>query len=106
MNNNTDNEDIFGADIISLTDDEGNEYEFEVMDELDYNDGHYYALLPLFDDPENDISQDDTYMIFEAVEDENGDPQLAEIDDDDLLDELASLFEERMQEDTDDEDED
>ena len=38
------------------------------------------------------ISSDDTYMIFEAVEDEDGAPQLAEIDDDELLDELAEIF--------------
>lgn len=106
MNNNIDNEDIFDADLISLTDDEGNEYEFEIMDEIDYKDGHYYALLPLFDDPDNEISQDDTYMIFEAVEDENGEPQMAEIDDEDLLDELAAIFEERMQEGAEDESED
>ena len=96
MNNNIENEDIYDADPITLTDEDGNEFEFEVMDEIDYKDGHYYALLPLFDDPENEISQDDTYMIFEAVEDENGDPQLAEIEDDDLLDELAEIFEAKM----------
>ena len=96
MNNNIENEDIYDADLITLTDEDGNEFEFEVMDEIDYKDGHYYALLPLFDDPENEISQDDTYMIFEAVEDENGDPQLAEIEDDDLLDELAEIFEAKM----------
>ena len=96
MNNNIENEDIYDADLITLTDEDGNEFEFEVMDEIDYKDGHYYALLPLFDDSENEISQDDTYMIFEAVEDENGDPQLAEIEDDDLLDELAEIFEAKM----------
>ena len=106
MNNNIDNEDIFDTDLISLTDEEGNEYEFEVIDEIDYKDGHYYALLPLFDDPENEIYQDDTYMIFEAVEDENGEPQLAEIEDDDLLDELAAIFEEKMAQDEEADEED
>ena len=81
------------ADLISLLDDEGNEYEFEVIDEIDYKDGHYYALMPLFDLPDQDIEQGSTYMIFEAVEDENGYPQLAEIEDDDLLDEIAEIFE-------------
>ena len=81
------------ADLISLLDDEGNEYEFEVIDEIDYKDGHYYALMPLFDLPEQDIEQGSTYMIFEAVEDENGEPQLAEIENDELLDEVAEIFE-------------
>lgn len=86
-------EEMNEADLVSLLDDEGNEYEFEVLDEIDYKDGHYYALMPLFDLPEQDIEQGSTYMIFEAVEDENGDPQLAEIEDEDLLDEIAEIFE-------------
>lgn len=81
------------VDLISLLDDEGNEYEFEVLDEIDYKDGHYYALMPTFDLPDQDIESGSTYMIFEAVEDENGDPQLAEIEDEDLLDEIAEIFE-------------
>ena len=81
------------VDLISLLDDEGNEYEFEVLDEIDYKDGHYYALMPTFDLPDQDIESGSTYMIFEAVEDENGEPQLAEIEDVDLLDEIAEIFE-------------
>ena len=93
MSNNIENEEMYDADLISLIDDEGNEYEFEIIDEIDYKDGHYYALMPLFDMPEEGIDSQSTYMIFEAVEDENGEPQLAEIDDDDLLDEIAEIFE-------------
>ncbi len=89
----TENEDIFDANLISLVDEDGNEYEFEILDEIDYKDGHYYALMPLFDMPEDGIDSESTYMIFEAVEDENGDPQLAEIEDDELLDEIAEIFE-------------
>lgn len=92
-NNNIENEEMYDADLISLIDDEGNEYEFEIIDEVDYKDGHYYALMPLFDLPEEGIDSQSTYMIFEAVEDENGEPQLAEIDNDDLLDEVAEIFE-------------
>ncbi len=90
---NMENEEMYEADLISLEDEDGNEYEFEILDEIDYKDGHYYALMPLFDMPEEGISSDSTYMIFEAVEDENGEQQLAEIEDDDLLDEIAEIFE-------------
>ncbi len=83
----------YEADLVSLLDDEGNEYEFEILDEIDYKDGHYYALMPLFDLPEQGIDSESTYMIFEVVEDESGEPQLAEIEDEDLLDEVAAIFE-------------
>ena len=48
---NMENEEMYEADLISLQDEDGNEYEFEVIDEIDYKDGHYYALMPLFDMP-------------------------------------------------------
>ncbi len=86
-------EEYVDTDLVSLVDDDGNEYEFEVLDEIDYKDGHYYALAPQFDLPDQDIESGSTYMIFEAVEDEDGQPQLAEIADEDLLDELAEIFE-------------
>ena len=91
-----DEEDLPETDLVSLVDEEGNEYEFEVIDEIDYKDGHYYALAPQFDLPDQDIEAGSTYMIFEAVEDEDGEPQLAEIDDEALLDTLAELFEEKF----------
>ena len=93
-----DEEDLPETDLVSLVDEEGNEYEFEVIDEIDYKDGHYYALAPQFDLPDQDIESGSTYMIFEAVEDEDGQPQLAEIDDEDLLDELAEIFENNFDE--------
>ena len=92
------NEEFAGIepDLISLLDEDGNEYEFEILDEIDYKDSHFYALMPLFDLPEQDIESENTYMIFEAVELENGEPELAEIEDDSLIDELAEIFESRF----------
>ncbi len=91
-----DNE-MYDANLISLLDDEGNEYEFEIIEELDYKDGHYYALMPLFEMPDEEDSEN-VYMIFEDIIDENGEAQLAEIDDEALLDTLAELFEEKFDE--------
>ena len=87
------NEDVyFDADLISLLDDEGNEYEFEVLDEIDHRDGHFMVLMPLFDLPEEDISSENTYVILESVEDENGEPQLAELDDSILMEEIDEIY--------------
>ena len=52
MNHNEDNL-YFDADLISLLDDDGNEYEFEILDEIDHRDGHFMVLMPLFDLPED-----------------------------------------------------
>ncbi len=96
------NED-FGADLITLLDDEGNEHEFEIIDEITYEDGDYMALMPVSDDPDG-FTAPDTYYIFEVIE-EDGEEQLAEVEDDDLLNRLADIFEERYAESFEDEEE-
>lgn len=87
----------FAADLITLVDDEGKEHEFEILDVIENDKGCFYALLPNFESPEEAIDFDGTYFIFEAFE-ENGEPQLAEVEDDELLDELAEMFESRFEE--------
>ncbi len=38
----------FSADLISLLDEDGKEWKFEILDEIDNDDGVFYALLPAF----------------------------------------------------------
>lgn len=90
-------QDEFGPDILTLVDDEGNEHEFEVLDVIDNDDGCYYALLPVLSDPQDKIDAEGTYYIFESIE-ENGEQQLAEVEDEALLDRLAEQFESRFEE--------
>ena len=44
--------DDFGADLLTLIDDEGQEHEFEILDVIDDDEGTFYALLPTFEDPQ------------------------------------------------------
>ena len=38
--------DQFGSDFISITDDDGNEYELEVLSTLEYDGNTYLAVIP------------------------------------------------------------
>lgn len=87
----------FEADLITLIDDEGQEHEFEIIDELETDDGHFMALVPTQQDPEDLASDAETYYIFEVIE-EDGEEQLQELEDDALLDKLADIFETRFNE--------
>lgn len=89
--------DNFEADLITLIDDEGQEHEFEIIDELDNDDGHFMALVPTQQDPEEIASEAETYYIFEVIE-EDGEEQLQEVEDDAMLDKLADIFESRFNE--------
>ena len=97
-------QDDFGADLLTLVDDEGNEHEFEILDVIDDEDGCFYALLPTYSKPQDQVEAEGTYYIFEAIE-ENGEQQLAEVEDKALLDKLAKQFESRFEEVYGDEDE-
>ena len=82
-----DNENIF-----TLTDEEGNESQFELIGNLDINDNTYVALVPV-DTKEGD---EEEYVILKVEEDENGEEFLVTIDDDDEFDEVADAFEDEF----------
>ena len=88
--------DEFAADLIVLVDDDGEEHSFEILDTLNYDDKTYYALFPLLEDPQEKVDSDGEYYIFEVVE-EDGEEQLAELEDDDLLDELDKILRDRFE---------
>lgn len=88
-------DDNFSSDIVTLVDDEGVEREFEVLDYVENSKGKFYALMPNFELPDENLNDEGTYFIFEIVE-ENGEEQLVEVDDDLLLDELSEEFEKRL----------
>lgn len=97
-------QDEYGPELLTLVDDDGNEHEFEILDIIDNDSGSFYALLPTFSDPQDKVCAEGTYYIFESIE-EDGEQQLAEVEDQALLDDLAKQFESRFEELYDDDDE-
>ena len=87
----------YEADLLTLLEDDGQEHEFEIIDELENDDGHFFALVPTQQEAEEPASDAETYYIFEVIE-EDGEEQLQEVEDDALLDKLADIFETRFNE--------
>lgn len=83
----------FQPDLITLIDDENVEHAFEILDTYEDERGLFYALYPVFD-ADNPLPEE--YYIMEVFE-EDGEEQLAEVEDDDLIDELAKIFEDRFE---------
>ena len=90
------NEPNYNPDIISLTDDEGNEYTFEVLDAIESEDGRYLALLPVYSDPKKQL-EDSGELVIVKVGEEVGEEYLYPIEDDDEYDFVADAFIERLQ---------
>ncbi len=82
--------------ILSLTDEEGVEYEFEVLDDIDYEDNRYLALQPIYDDPQKSLEGSGELVILKVIT-ENGEDTLIEIEDDDEYEDVASVFTDRLQ---------
>ena len=79
-----------GDDFISITDEDGKEYELEVLAELEHNGSRYLALVPAGsgnDDEEEDLE----VSILKSVE-ENGEEFLEAIEDDAELEEVYSAL--------------
>ena len=81
--------------IVTLVDDEGRMSEFEVLDAIDTRDGRFVALLPLAS--LNEKTGEGEYIILRVVTEDNQE-ELAEIDDEELLQAVADVFQERFQE--------
>ena len=79
----------FGPDFITIIDDDGNEFELELLDTIDYNGESFCAFLP------TDMEEDDPdygLIILRLVVDENGDELFESIDEDDKLQEVYEMF--------------
>lgn len=85
--------DGFGSDFLTITDDEGNEYELEHLDTAEFNGKTYMAFLP------TDIEDDDEEygMIILRVEPEGEEDYLLTVDDEEELDAVFDLFVQRLQ---------
>lgn len=92
----------FGGDFITIIDDDGQEFELEVLDSMDYNGGSFTAFLPA-DMDEND--PDYGIIILREVQDENGESLFESIDDEDELQDVYEHFMVLLFDDEDEEDE-
>ena len=95
MAENKDMELDYSPDIISLTDDEGKEYTFEVLDAIESDDGRYLAMLPVYDDPQQQL-EDSGELVIVKVGEENGEEYLFPIEDDDEFDRIADIFDDEF----------
>ena len=72
-------EENFGPDFITVTDEDGNDFELELVDTLEHQGVTYYAMFPAVEEDE-----------------ENGEELLSTLDSDEELDTVYELFMERF----------
>ena len=97
-NNEFENEDALEGEFYTLTDEDGNELQFEVIGSAELNGQIYYAMVPVDDQPEDGVCE---YVILKAEKDEDGEDILVTVDDDDEFDDVADYFDDMLSIETD-----
>lgn len=78
----------FGSDFMTIVDEDGTEYELEVLSTLEYNGCTYLAVIPATDEEDK---QELEVSILKSVE-EDGESILSAIEDEDELEAVYSLI--------------
>lgn len=81
----------YEPDIISVTDDDGNELLFELLERYESDNDVYVAITEYRDDAE-DIVEADYEVIILKVAEENGDEYLEEIEDEAEYNEISEIL--------------
>lgn len=85
----------FGPDYVTLSNEEGYEEQFELVDTMDVEGSTYVALLTASQDPEEYLNSDGQLVILKVTV-ENGEEFLDDIKDDDEYEMVADLFTSRL----------
>ena len=84
----------FGPDFITVTDEDGNEFELEHLDTIEYNGQTYMAFFPAVED---EAGQDEEYgLIILKVVDVDGEEQLSTLDSEEELELVYQQFMETL----------
>lgn len=94
---NIKNNEEYNPDIVTLSDDDGKEYTFEVLDAIETDTGRYLAMLPVYDDPQKMLEDSGELVIVKVGEEAEGDEYYYEIEDDDEYETIADAFVERLE---------
>ena len=94
-------EDQYGSDFITIVDEDGTEYELEVLSTLEYNGETYMAVIPATLDGEPEQLE---VSILKSTE-EDGEPMLTAIEDEEELEAVYDLIMDELYEEDDSEEE-
>lgn len=90
--------DEYGSDFITIVDEDGTEFELEVLTTLEYNGETYLAVTPAADEESEDLE----VSILKSIE-EDGEPILCAIEDEQELETVYNLIMEQLFEEEDNE---
>ena len=92
--------DQYGSDFMTIVDEDGTEYELEVLSTLEYDGNTYLAVIPAGVEDSTDLE----VSILKSVEEDDGEPILCAIEDEAELQAVYDLIMDELYAEEDDED--
>ena len=93
-------EDMYGSDFMTIVDEDGTEYELEILSTIEYNGNTYMAVIPA-NDENGELDQLDV-CILKSVE-EDGESILVAVEDENELNAVNDLIMDQLYAEEDDE---
>ena len=87
----------YDFDIITVTDDDGVEHQFEEIDRIETEDAKYVALLPVLDSAEEILDGDGDVIVLKVIE-KDEETYLEQIEDEEEFADISDIFQERIAE--------
>ncbi|MCD7826922.1 MAG: DUF1292 domain-containing protein [Clostridiales bacterium] len=94
-NDEISNEDDYEPVIVSVEDEEGNEHTFEELDVIEDGDNEYVALIPIYDESEDLIEESGELIVLQRKY-EGDEIYLEAIENEDEFMRIGKMFEERL----------
>ena len=88
----------FGPDFVTVTDEDGNDIELELVDALEHKGQTYMAFFPALEEDADEDDEELGLIILKSIT-ENGEELLSTLDSDEELSEVYDLFMEQLFED-------
>ena len=92
--------DQYGSDFMTIVDEDGTEYELEVLSTLEYDGNTYLAVIPAGVEDSTDLE----VSILKSVEEDDGEPILCAIEDEAELQAVYDLIMDELYAEEEDED--
>ncbi len=91
----------YGANFITVTDEDGNEFELEHLDTIEFNGTTYLAFFPAVSEDQEEDAEEELGLILMKVIQENGEELLSTLDSEEETDAVYTEFMKTLFEDED-----
>ena len=89
---------MYNDNLIALSDEEGNELQFEIVADVELDGETYVGMIEIFDDPQKMLESSGQLVVMKTVEDNSGDTIMVTWDSNEELARVVAEMEKQLEE--------